>query len=159
MRDFTKSMFSFSWAMSLFSVQQALNLMSPSRATKAFDNVTGATREQFDDVLQATFRTGDNLQRGVVDMMLGAFTGQAFNPSRWARMTSDAVQQSADAMGQGMRAATSGQQWSSSGTQQSQGWGPACGDEGHPSYSQRRRQAEDWNATSGSDCDPCSGRR
>src|SRR4051812_33043057 len=99
MRDITKSMFSFSWAMSLFGVQQAVNLFSPSKATKAFDNVTGATKEQFDDVLKATFRAGDNLQRGMVDMMLGVFSGQAFNPSRLTRMTSDVMQQSAEAVG------------------------------------------------------------
>jgi hypothetical protein len=128
MRDFTKSMFSFSWAMSLFGVQQAANLFMPSKATKAFDNVTEATKEQFDGVLKAAFRSGDNMQRGMVDMMLGVFTGQAFNPCRWTRMTADVMQQSAEAVGQGMRGAASDcRQNPSAGRPRPEGWGPAPG--------------------------------
>jgi len=116
MRDFTKSVFSFSWAMSLFGIQQTLNLMSPSKASEAFEHVTEATKEEMGDTLKATFRAGDNLQKGLVDITLGLFTGQALNPSRWMRMTSDVMNQSAEAVGQGMRAATS------SGQQAAAGW-------------------------------------
>jgi len=105
MRDFTKSMLSYSWAMSLFGVQQMANLMRPSKATKAFDNVTDATEEQFGDIIKATFRAGDNIQRGIVDLTLGFFTGQAFNPNQWTRVTTDAVRQSADAVSQGVQGA------------------------------------------------------
>ena len=118
MRDFTKSLFSFSWAMSLFGFQQTLNLMKPSKASQAFNNVTEATKEEMGDTLKATFRAGDNLQKGLVDMTLGLFTGQAFNPSRWMKMTSETMNQSAEAIGQGMRAAASGAQQAASG------WGP-----------------------------------
>ena len=119
MRDFTKSMFSFSWAMSLFGIQQTLNLMRPSKAAEAFDNVTQATEGEMSDALKAAFRAGDNLQRELVDLTLGVFTGQGFNPGRWMRMTSDVMNQSAEAVGQGMRAATTGAQQASSG------WGPS----------------------------------
>lgn len=137
MRDFTKSMFSFSWAMSLFGIQQTVNLLMPAKAAKAFDNVTDATTEQFDDVLKAAFRAGDNAQRGMLDLMLCAFTGQAFNPSRWTRMTSDMMQQSAEAIGQGMRAATSNsQQRSCAEPPRSEGWGPASGPAAPPGSAQ-----------------------
>ena len=117
MRDLTKSVFSFSWAMSLFGFQQTLNLTKPSKASQAFDNVTEATNEEIGDTLKAVFRAGDNLQRGLVDVTLGLFAGQAFNPSRLVKMTSDVMNQSAEAVGQGIRAATSSAQAAS-------GWSP-----------------------------------
>ena len=118
MRDFTKSMFSFSWAMSLFGVQQTLDLMRPSKAAKAFDDVTEATQAEMGDTLKAAFKAGDDLQRGLVDLALGVFTGQSFNPSKWMRMTSDVMNKSAEAVGQGIRAATVSAQQTASG------WGP-----------------------------------
>jgi hypothetical protein len=115
MRDFTKSLFSFSWAMSLFGVQQTLNLLSSSKATEAFDHVTKATKEEMGDTMRATFRAGDDLQRRMVDLTFGLFTGQAFNPNQWVRAASDVMDQSAEAMGQGMRATTAGAQQAASG--------------------------------------------
>jgi len=110
MREFTKSMLSFSWAMSMFPVQQMLNLLAPEdknrqtdQATKAFNSVTKSIEEELRDVTKATFKAGDNLQKRLVDMTLGAFTLQAFNPGRWMRMTSDILQQSTEAAQQGIR--------------------------------------------------------
>jgi hypothetical protein len=105
MRELTKSMFSFSWAISLFGLQQLVNLSAPSRATKAFDHVTEATEEVLGDLLKATFKAGDNLQRGVVDLTLGVLTLQAFNPSRWTSTASDVMQQSGTAVQQTIRSA------------------------------------------------------
>lgn len=66
--------------MSLFGIQQTLNLLRPSEATQAFDKVTEAVEGEFDNsLLKATFRAGDNLQRGLIDMTFGLFTGQPFN--------------------------------------------------------------------------------
>jgi haloalkane dehalogenase len=80
MRDFTKSIFSFSWAATLFGVQQTLNLLNPSQAAKAFNHVTEAAVGEFDGWAKTVFRTGDNLQKGLVELTCGLFTGQAFNP-------------------------------------------------------------------------------
>ncbi|MGH8070044.1 MAG: hypothetical protein ACRERE_33330 [Candidatus Entotheonellia bacterium] len=144
MRELTKSMFSFSWAMSLFGLQQIVNLSAPSGAAKAFDNVTAATEEVLGDLLKATFRAGDSLQRGVVDLTLAVLTLQAFNPSRGAGLASEVIQQSANTVQQTMRSASdvgrrsteavrqgvweitpAPQRASSSPSQQpSQGWGP-----------------------------------
>jgi len=107
MREFTKSIFSFSWAMSLFGVQQTTNLLSPAKAAKAFDSVTEATQGQFTDVLKTTFNAGDKLQRSALDMTLGMFTGEALNPNKWMRMASDAAKQSADAVTKGVQGVTS----------------------------------------------------
>ena len=121
MRDFTKSVFSFSWALSLFGFQQTLNIMNPSKAAKAFDHVTEAAMAGMGDPLKSTFKAADNLQRGMADLTPGLLTGEALNPSKWVKMTSDVINQSAEAVGQGIRAATSG------GSQAASGWGPASG--------------------------------
>lgn len=81
MRDFTKSMFSFSWALSMFGLQQMANMLtlgqSPegqrAKATEAFDTVTRVTEEQLGEALRETFKAADKLQRGVLDMMFGAW--------------------------------------------------------------------------------------
>ena len=81
MRDFTKSLFSFSWAMSLFGVKQLLNVTTPQDqrqrshpATEAFNTVTQATTKQLGDTMEATFKTADNMQRGMVDMMFNVLS-------------------------------------------------------------------------------------
>jgi len=105
MREFTKSMMSYTWAMSLFGVQQMVNAFRPSKATESFDNVTKATREEFGEALRATFRAGDNLQRGLVDLTFGVFTFGMFDRRGASGATSDVGRQSAEALRQGMRVA------------------------------------------------------
>jgi hypothetical protein len=107
MRELTKSISSFSWAMSLFGLQQTANLLSPDNASDAFDSVTKATEEQFGEVVKTTFNAGDKLQRQAVDLTLGFFTGEELNPNRLLRMASDAVRQSAEVVTSGVDATTS----------------------------------------------------
>ncbi|MBI2187385.1 MAG: hypothetical protein HYU37_09760 [Acidobacteria bacterium] len=88
MRDITKSMLSYSWAMSMFGIQQATNLFrrgqrTDNRAAEAFEDVTGTVVEQFDETFKSAFRAGDNLQRGMVDLMFG-WMGM-LNTRQWAR--------------------------------------------------------------------------
>lgn len=77
MWDFTRSMFRFSWAMSVFGAQQMANLLQPSKAAKAFEDVTQATEAELGGVFKQTFRAGDVLQRNLVDMTLGGQGGAA----------------------------------------------------------------------------------
>ena len=72
MREFTKSAFSFSWAMSLFGAQQMINLFRPGKVVDSFEHVTSATEGQLGQSLQALFQTGDEIQRRILDMLLGA---------------------------------------------------------------------------------------
>jgi hypothetical protein len=80
MREFTKSMMSYTWGMSLFGVQQMVNVLTPPRqgqdhpATEAFNNVAQCAVEQMGDAMRATYRVGDNVQRGMADIMFGVFT-------------------------------------------------------------------------------------
>lgn len=142
MRELTKSILSFSWAMSLFGIQQTTNLMSPEKAAEAFDSVTEVTGEQFGDALKTAFRAGDKLQRNAIDMTIGMVTDQAVNPNKWMRMASDAAKQSAEAVTKGVQGVTSTVRQAATATSQGgetgspsdsgsastasprQGWGP-----------------------------------
>jgi hypothetical protein len=114
-RDLTKSMLSFSWAMSLFGVEQLANTLLPQspsqpnhRATTAFNTVTQATEEQLSGVLKGVFKAGDQLQRGMVDLMLGFLSLEALNPSQMIRMTSDTMRQTTGAFSQGAQKSPAG---------------------------------------------------
>jgi hypothetical protein len=107
MRELTKSISSFSWAMSMFGLQQTANLLSPAKACNAFDGVAKASTEQLGEVLKTTFSTGDKLQRGAIDLLFGPLMGESSDPNRFVRMTTDAVQQSAEALTKGAREVTS----------------------------------------------------
>jgi hypothetical protein len=128
MREFTKSMMSYTWAQSLFGVQQVLNIFSSAQpqqehpVTEGFNSVAGCAGEQMGDAMRATFRAGDNIQRAVVDVMFGALTlgtsgcgsrcggrqgGAAPDAGRregqgYGRQAADAGQQTADMFRQGM---------------------------------------------------------
>jgi hypothetical protein len=137
MREFTKSIFGFSWAMSLFGVQQTTNLLSPDKAARAFDAVTEVTKGQLTDVLQTTFCAGDKLQRSAVDATLGILTGEAFTANKLLRMASDAAKQSAEAVTQGVQGVTATvQQATSTATS---GAGAAAGDGGNASTGSQRQ--------------------
>src|SRR5947209_6930771 len=139
MREFTKSMCSFSWAMSLFGAQQMANLFSRPdqnrprhKATGAFDQVTHATEDQLGDILRETFKAGDRLQRGLVDMMFGSFLTQGLNPSQAMDVATEAMDRTAEAMGRTAGAVdrTTGccgrrraRDWDDTGSDAG-GWGP-----------------------------------
>lgn len=88
MREFSKATLSFSWALSLFGVQQVANLANVFTqqgteqqlpgATAAFNSVTHATTQQLADPLEMVFRTGDSLQRGIIDLMLGSSSSDSY---------------------------------------------------------------------------------
>ena len=83
MRDFTKSAFSFSWALSLLGVDQAINLVRPGKKSQGnvFEPITQATVNQLDDSMRAMYRFGDNLQTRMFDM---AFSWM--NPAGMSKM-------------------------------------------------------------------------
>ena len=138
-RDLTKSMLSFSWAMSLFGIEQLTNTLTPQspsqpnhRATTAFNAVTHAAEEELGGMLKGVFKAGDQLQRGMVDLMLGFLSLEATNPSQIMRTTSDMLRQTTGAFGQGSQNSTPRPQTerepmpspSASGAQPQAGWGP-----------------------------------
>src|SRR5215472_17283286 len=79
-RELTKSALSFSWALSLLGVKQALNLgRQQNGGGDLFAPVTQVAVGQLDESLKGMFRSGDNFQARAVDM---AFSWM--NPANWA---------------------------------------------------------------------------
>jgi haloalkane dehalogenase len=58
--------------MSMFGAQQIANLLSPAKAAEAFDVVTDAARNEFEQPLQALFAAGDRLQSDLINLTLGS---------------------------------------------------------------------------------------
>jgi hypothetical protein len=134
MRDLTKSMMSFSWAMSMFGLKQALAMLNPQsmgNTASSFEEVTRATESQLGSLTRSTFQAGDRLQRGMIDMAFSLFGWGAWNPNEMMRMGAEAaqrtaqagvdvMQQSAQAMGQ-MMPGSGGLGWNRSS--RPGGWG------------------------------------
>ena len=88
MRELTRSLGRFSWAMSLFGFKQLANMMSPpdcsmespssQRAPDAFDAMSRTVEGQLGDTFHQAFTTGDRLLSTVVDAMFGL--GNSANP-------------------------------------------------------------------------------
>jgi len=109
MRELTKSMLSFSLAMPLFGMKQMMEMAMPrdpsrpfGKATDGFDAVTGATAGQMEGSWKSAFAAGDRLQRGMVDLVLGVFTGDSFDLNRMMRMSSDMLRTSVGAVSRGI---------------------------------------------------------
>jgi hypothetical protein len=93
MRELAKSVLSFSWALPLFGIRQAVNLIhpaewtSPRQTTSALGAVTSAATGSLGGLLGNTFEAGDRLQRSAVDMvfsLLGAGGRGAAQPATGA---------------------------------------------------------------------------
>lgn len=77
MREVAKSMLGFSWAVSLFGVQQMAKLVTPSSDTtqalaSEFDEATRAVQTLLNDNVAQQFRAGDEWQRRAVDSLFDA---------------------------------------------------------------------------------------
>ncbi len=100
MRDLTKSLMSFSWAMSMFGMKQMLDMLNPQNMGKtasSFEEVTRTTESQLGSLTRSTFQAGDRLQRGMIDMAFGMLGWGTWNPNEMMRMGTDAVQRTAQA--------------------------------------------------------------
>src|SRR5436305_14726696 len=76
MKEFTKSCFSYSLAMTLFGLKQIDNMVSSAPRTslkapaiEALDTLTDGVTEQLGDTLRDTFHAVDKAQRGFVELM------------------------------------------------------------------------------------------
>jgi haloalkane dehalogenase len=110
MREFTKNLFSFSWAMSLFGLKQLGNALNPQEAlrgapntAKSLDSVTDAVVDQLGRTLKQTFEVGDKVQGEIVDLMFG-FLGVR-PPGTSTGTASGAVTQAAGTLWSGVESA------------------------------------------------------
>jgi hypothetical protein len=77
MRELTKSMMSFSWSLSVFGLRQLTRLVTPrswDTARASFDHLAHSTEDQLGSVTRSLYRTGDALQRGMVDMAVNVLS-------------------------------------------------------------------------------------
>lgn len=105
MREIAKSLFRFSWAMSLFGIEQMGNVMFPSRSGDredrvkgALDDVAGATEGAFSERTKSVFESGDKLQGEMVDAVFDAFKDENTSPSKIMNRMADFVEDSAEAI-------------------------------------------------------------
>lgn len=78
-RDITKSAISFSWALSLLGLKQAMSLLRPGQAGgDLFAPMAQAAVNQMDESMKGFHRSGDVMQSRMVDM---AFS--MMNPANW----------------------------------------------------------------------------
>jgi hypothetical protein len=115
MREFAKSMARYGWAMSVFGVQQMVNLMNPQNSTKtadSFNSVADAAAATLGPNLKSAYQTGDKMQSQFVDAFMGmggnCMGMGMMDPNRWMKMGSEmmqgaeqAAQQAAGRMGCG----------------------------------------------------------
>jgi len=105
MREIAKSMIRFSWAATLLGAQQIANVLKPAdrgekvrpdptlRPDASFDVATWTIQGQLDELLQAAFQAGDDLQTEWL-----ALVSDALTPTRWGRVTSDMAERSLEAL-------------------------------------------------------------
>src|SRR5437868_11452163 len=105
MRELAKSAARYTWAMSLFSVQQAANVLTLSncrqpghKANEAFFSVKQAAENEFGDLVFGAFQIGDEVQQGLTNIFFDTLTLQAFNPNYISSLTSAVADQSQDTL-------------------------------------------------------------
>jgi hypothetical protein len=101
MKEFTKSLFSYSLAMAFFGLKQVDNVLSPAPgnggkppAIRSLDRLTTATTGEFGEMLKAAFRSADNFQRGMVELsfdVLFPFAASRMSQSEREQPTEPAV--------------------------------------------------------------------
>jgi hypothetical protein len=97
-RDFAKSAISFSWALSLLGMKQAVNLMRPGqqRGGDLLGPMTQVAVDQLDDSTRGIFRSGDTLQARAVDLAFAWINPATWiNPNVWLHPLSNCGQQGA----------------------------------------------------------------
>ncbi|HEY1338310.1 MAG TPA: hypothetical protein VGF59_12405 [Bryobacteraceae bacterium] len=105
MRDLTKSMFSWTWAMSVFGAQQMMDMAGgaagsadcASRASRRFDNIAAAAAGEMGQTMRAAFDAGNNMQRSMVDLFFGSLA--MLDPQRLSRMAGGATGQASASQG------------------------------------------------------------
>lgn len=88
MREVAKSMLGFSWAVSLFGLQEMSKLLgsSPTPPVEAmateFEEVTRAVQSHLAEGSANQFRAADQWTRNLVDAIFDAASGRSFDPRR-----------------------------------------------------------------------------
>ncbi len=106
MRELAKSMMRFSWAMSLFGMDQLSTLVSKdeddesqeSKVTSSFDNVSTTTGSHFSSRTRNLYDSGDKFQGEMVDVVFDFFSADSWSPRDVLNRAADIAENSADAL-------------------------------------------------------------
>jgi hypothetical protein len=105
MRDLTKSFMSFSWAMTLFGLDQLRHLVVDDdsgergeRISSDLDAVTTAAKGRLSERNASMFDSGQTLQSEMVDLTFDIFRGEELKPRKILDRAADFVEESADTL-------------------------------------------------------------
>lgn len=99
MRDFTKSAFSFSWAISLLSINRASDMLSGTQYRDMLAPMTQIATDQLDQFLREIYRSGDDLQARVVDLAFSWVDPAAWlKPEKWQSLLPGVVSKQQDSL-------------------------------------------------------------
>jgi hypothetical protein len=122
-RGLAKAALGFSWAISMFGLQQMTKMMTAlsgeqqERLAAEFEAVSRAAQEHLSEEMKQQFKTGDEWQRRIVDAMFGNVSADLVDPRKYVelvdprsvmRATADLMQRSADAIKQATPGSASG---------------------------------------------------
>lgn len=130
MQQFTKSFGSFTWAMSLFGLQQMTDALGANsgksdsnKAVEALNEVTRVSLEQCGATVRETFEIGDKMQRNIVDMIFGVVPQSGRHLDRESCSCKTPMDFVRSTVGMA-RSKTSVSQSSSAPQKEELGWGP-----------------------------------
>lgn len=105
MRDLTKSFTSFSWAMTLFGLDQLRHLIADDDSGKRreriggdLDAMTSAAKDRLSERNASMFDAGNTLQSDMVDLTFDIFRGEELKPRKMLDRAADFVEESADTL-------------------------------------------------------------
>jgi hypothetical protein len=105
MREMAKSMFRFSWAMSVFGVEQLRKLVSDEYADRredeiksGFDSLSESAGLQFSKQSRSLYEAGDKLQQESVDMLFDFSRPSNWKAEKIVDKAADLVDRSAEAL-------------------------------------------------------------
>lgn len=105
MRDLTKSFMSFSWAMTLFGLDQLRHLVADDdsgerrqRISGDLDAVTVAAKDRLSERNASMFDSGQSLQNDMVDLTFDIVRGEELKPRKILDRAADFVEDSADTL-------------------------------------------------------------
>lgn len=106
MRELTKSMLRFPWAMSMFGIGQAARMADPAtglrRLSSSFDNVSRVAEDEMDEGARSFYRSGDHFQNGLVDTAFGLMSTPPWDLAGWLRRGQEMTERSLTALGRGL---------------------------------------------------------
>lgn len=107
MRELTKSMMRFSWAMGVFGMDQLSTLISKdeddeesqeTKVTTSFDEVSDTTGSRMSSRAKNLYESGEKFQTEMVDLVFDFFSADSWSPREVLNRAADMAESSAEAL-------------------------------------------------------------